>query len=72
MRLVSNDILLTFVLEEDRMKKCLSVAVAVGLSGCVTSPADMPINPSDREFSQIYDVPNMSKGGLSEVDRGKL
>ena len=48
------------------MKKCLSVAVAVGLSGCVTSPADMPINPSDREFSQIYDVPNMSKGQIYE------
>ena len=48
------------------MKKCLSVAVAVGLSGCVTSPVDMPINPSDREFSQIYDVPNMSKGQIYE------
>jgi len=48
------------------MKSWIVLALAIGLAGCALSPADKPIAQSEREFSQVYDIPGVSKGEIYE------
>ena len=47
-------------------KWILGAVAAVSLTGCVSAPADKPVNPADTEFAQVYDAPGMSKGQIYE------